>query len=281
MWASLKKHWPEYLMEALELGLLVFMACASAALFHHPASTIAHILVGHPLLQRLAVGLTMGLTMIAIIYSPMGKRSGAHFNPAVTFTFFRLGKIQAADTFFYIVFQFLGGIAGGMAAGWILGSFVSAPEVGFATTEPGAHGIVVAFIAELLISGIIMGMVLHVTNHKEIMHKSGLYVGVLFAIYITLEQPFSGTSMNPARSLGSAVMSGHWSGVWIYFTAPLLGMLLAGEVFLWTKGKDAVHCAKLYHTADVRCIFKCGWSEMPEASGSPDENQRDHGKRMV
>ncbi|MDA8563346.1 aquaporin [Mariniblastus sp.] len=267
MWASLRKHWPEYLMEATELGLLVFMACASAAFCHHPDSPIAHLVEGHSLLQRLAIGVTMGLTMIAIIYSPMGKRSGAHINPAVTFTFFRLGKIHASDAFFYIVFQFLGGIAGAMSAGWILGSFVSAPEVGFATTQPGSDGTIVAFVAEFLISGIIMGTVLHVTNHKEIMHKSGLYVGLLFAIYITLEQPFSGTSMNPARSLGSAVMSGHWSGVWIYFTAPLLGMLLAGEIFLWTKGKDAIHCAKLYHTTDVRCIFKCGMANMAGENG--------------
>ena len=261
-------------MEAVELGLLVFMACVSAALFKHPASPLAHLVAGQPLLQRLAVGLTMGLTMIAIIYSPMGKRSGAHFNPAVTLTFFRLGKIEAADTFFYIVFQFAGGIAGAIAASWLFGNFVSAPEVSFATTEPGSGGVVVAFFAELLISAIIMGTVLHVTNQKKMMDKSGLFIGVLFAIYITLEQPFSGTSMNPARSLGSAVMSGHWSGVWVYFTAPLLGMLLAGEVLLWTKGKDAIHCAKLYHTTDVRCIFKCGWSKM-QADGPSDKNEKD------
>ena len=249
-------------MEATELGLLVFMACTSAALCHNPASPIAGLMADHPFLQRLGIGVTMGLTMIAIIYSPMGKRSGAHFNPAVTFTFFRLGKIHGTDAFFYIVFQFLGGIAGAMLAGSILGSFVSAPSVDFAATEPGSYGVIGAFLAELLISGLIMGTVLYVTNHKQIMHKSGLFVGILFAIYITFEQPFSGTSMNPARSLGSAVMSGHWSGVWIYFTAPLLGMLLAGEVFLWTKGKDAIHCAKLYHTTDVRCIFRCGMSSM-------------------
>ena len=81
-------------------------------------------------------------------------------------------------------------------------------------------------------------------------------------MYITFEQPFSGTSMNPARTLGSAIMTGGWTGVWVYFTAPLLGMLLAGEVYLWTKGRDAIHCAKLCHTADVRCIFKCGWGGM-------------------
>jgi len=147
-------------------------------------------------------------------------------------------------------------------ASWILGSIVSSPEVNFAATEPGSQGMWIAFLAELTISAVIMGTVLYVTNQKRIMHHSGLCIGILYALYLTFEQPFSGTSMNPARSAGSAIMTGHWSGLWIYFTAPLLGMLIAGEVFLWTKGRDAIHCAKLYHTADVRCIFKCGWGGM-------------------
>jgi len=208
-------------MEGLELGFLAFMACASSALFRHHASPLSHYFEGHEFWQRLAVGLMMGITIMVIVYSPMGKRSGAHINPAVTFTFFRLGKIRTADAFFYILFQFAGGIAGVTLAGLTLGSFVSAPEVSFAATEPGSYGTAVAFFAELAISALIMGTVLYVANHKRIMHKSGLYVGMLYAIYVTLEQPISGTSMNPARTLGSAIMTGHWSGAWIYFTAPV------------------------------------------------------------
>ena len=272
MLSALKNHWPEYLMEALELGIFVFMACASTALFRHHASPIADWLEGQQLLQRLLVGLTMGITFIGIAYSPWGKRSGAHINPAVTFTFFRLGKIQPADAFFYILFQFAGAITGVVLAGVMLGSFVSDPEVRYAIPEPGVYGAGLAFFCELLISALIMGTVLYVTNHKKIMHQSGLYVGFLFAFYITLEQPLSGAGMNPARSLGAVVMTGNWTNAWIYFTAPLIGMLLAGEMFLWTKGKDAIHCAKIYHTADVRCIFKCGFMAlMDEESDAENE----------
>jgi len=67
--------------------------------------------------------------------------------------------------------------------------------------------------------------------------------------------------MNPARTVGSAVVANVWTGWWVYFLAPAIGMLSAAEIYLWTRGKDAVHCAKLYHTADVRCIFKCGFQE--------------------
>ena len=261
-------------MEACELGLVAFMACAASALFRHHASPAAHFFQDHLFLQRLAIGVTMGITIACIAYSPMGKRSGAQINPAVTFTFFRLGKIHAADAFFYILFQFAGGIAGVTLAGLTLGSFVSAPEVRFAATEPGIYGVAVAFLVELLISAIIMGTVLYFANHKQIMHKRGFYVGMLYALYITFEQPISGTSLNPARTLGSAIMTGSWSGAWIYFTAPLIGMLLAGEIFLWTKGKDAIHCAILLHTTDVRQIAKCGWSAFEDENDSTDDSSK-------
>jgi aquaporin Z len=79
----------------------------------------------------------------------------------------------------------------------------------------------------------------------------------LVATYITVEAPISGMSMNPARTLASAVPAQHWTALWVYFTAPLLGMFLAAEVFLRTKGAGSVACAKLHHENAKRCIF-CG-----------------------
>jgi len=72
-----------------------------------------------------------------------------------------------------------------------------------------------------------------------------------------LEAPFSGMSMNPARTMGSAFSAELWTGIWIYFTAPPLGMLTAAEIYLWRKGGSAVQCCKLHHSNDKRCIF-CG-----------------------
>ena len=92
MHMALKKHWPEYLMEATELGLFMFSACAFTILLFHPSSPIAQA-IHDGVLRRLLMGTAMGSTAIAIIFSPLGQRSGAHFNPAVTWTFFRLGKI--------------------------------------------------------------------------------------------------------------------------------------------------------------------------------------------
>jgi len=89
---ALKKHWPEYLMEAAELGMFMFSACAFTVLLYHPSSPVAQT-IPDGVLRRLTMGTAMGATAIAIIFSPLGQRSGAHFNPSVTWTFFRLGKI--------------------------------------------------------------------------------------------------------------------------------------------------------------------------------------------
>ncbi len=113
---ALSEHWPEYLCEALELCLFMISAGAFTILLEHPASPVCSA-IPDPFLRRMLVGLAMGSTAIAIVFSPLGKRSGAHFNPAVTLTFWRLGKVKGIDAIFYIIAQFLGGIAGGRDRG--------------------------------------------------------------------------------------------------------------------------------------------------------------------
>lgn len=105
------RHYPEYLMEAAGLGIFMTSASVVTVIVEHPASSIRQV-IADPFLLRLIIGVVMGLTAIAIIYSPWGKQSGAHINPAVTFTFFRLGKINRLDAFFYVVAQCVGGLLG-------------------------------------------------------------------------------------------------------------------------------------------------------------------------
>ena len=265
MLKALKYHWPEYLIEAFGLGLFMFVACVCSAFLWNPASPVEHLVVDRPYLQRLLMGVAMGLTAISFVYSPWGQRSGAHINPCMTLTFLRLGKIKPWDAFFYAIFQFAGAIIGVALAGALLGHLLSDPQVDYAVTVPGTDGAWVAFGFEMLLSAGVMGTVLFATNHPKLMPFTGFMIGTLLVLYITFEAPFSGMSMNPARTVGSAVLANVWTDWWIYFLGPGLGMLLAAEVYLWTKGKDAVHCAKLYHTADLNCIFKCGYRDAMEA----------------
>jgi aquaporin Z len=109
MMNALSRHYLEYLMEAASLGLFTLSASMVTAILEHPASLI-HQAITNPLLRRFMIGVAMGLTAIALIYSPWGKQSGAHINPVATFTFFRLGKIKRMDALFYIVAQFVGGL---------------------------------------------------------------------------------------------------------------------------------------------------------------------------
>jgi aquaporin Z len=202
------------------------------------------------------MGLAMGLTAILLIYSPMGQRSGAHMNPATTVAFLRLGKVAVEDATGYVIAQLFGGIAGVAATSVVLGVLLADPAVNYVVTLPGTQGVAVAWIAELLISCGMMLMVLTVSNGR-LARLTGVCAGVLVMTYIVVEAPISGMSLNPARTLGSAVAAGTWADLWIYFTAPPLGMLLASELYVRARGYGAVFCAKLMHPQSGPCLFRC------------------------
>jgi aquaporin Z len=256
--AAITKHWPEYLMETACLGLFMVSACSFTVIFQHPTSILRQA-IPSSFARRALTGIAMGLTAIALIYSPWGRQSGAHLNPSTTLTFFRLGKIEPWDAAFYFLAQFLGGALGVVLSSLIWGEAITHEKVRYAATLPGMNGTGVAFMAELAISFLMMTMVLNVSNSPRFAHFTGVLAGALVATYITLESPLSGMSMNPARSFASALPGRIWHSLWIYFTAPPIGMLLAGEVYVRLRGKTAVLCTKLHHDNNKRCIFRCGY----------------------
>ena len=254
---ALSRHWPEYLMEAGGLGAFMLSACVFAALLEHPASP-AHEAIASPVARRALMGLAMGLTAVAIVYSPWGQQSGAHLNPAVTLAYWRLGKIEPWDAVFYAVAQFAGGIAGIAMAIAALGAAVGHPSVHYVATAPGAGGPWVAFGVEAAISLGLMTSVLVVSNTPSVARFTGLVAGALVALYITTVAPISGMSMNPARTTASALPAHMWTALWVYFAGPIFGMLLAAEVY--RRGLAApVLCAKLHHDNSRRCIFRCAF----------------------
>jgi aquaporin Z len=185
-------------------------------------------------------------------------RSGAHMNPAVTLTFLRLGKIKGWDALFYIAAQFIGGTLGVYVVLAIAGTAFSSAPVEYAATQPGSYGKWVAFGAEFGISFGLMLMVLTVSNSKRWSKFTGLFAGLLVATYIALEAPISGMSMNPARSVASAYPGSHWNHIWIYFLAPIAGMLSAAQAYVLWQGRGHVACAKFQHPDTQRCIH-CGF----------------------
>lgn len=272
----MRDHMPEYLMESALLAAFMISACLFTALIEHPASPVRSALADGEL-RRALIGLAMGLTAIAIIYSPWGMRSGAHLNPAVTLTFLRLGKIAPADAIGYVLAQFAGGAAGVAAAAVVLGAPVIGHEtVSYVVTRPGPAGVGVAFVGEAFISALLMGTVLVVSNLPRLNRYTGLFAGALVATYITFEAPLSGMSMNPARTFGSAANAMSWDALWIYFIAPPLGMLVAAELYVRRAGIAAVRCCKLHHENDERCIFRCGYrrQSVPDAAAARFAHRR-------
>jgi len=253
-----ERHWPEYVMEGALLGLFMVAACGFATALEHPDSPLRHALPD-PQRRRLCMGLAMGATAIALVRSPWGQQSGAHMNPSLTLTYLRLGKIRGGDGLGYVISQFLGGIAGVLAVRLVLGMGLAHPLVRFAATAPGPAGAATAFAAEFAISALLMSVVLVVSNSPRWMRYTPWCVGALITAYIVLEAPISGMSMNPARSLASALGAWEWRALWIYFTAPPLGMLAAAEAYVRVRGAHRVVCAKLDHANTRRCIFRCGW----------------------
>jgi aquaporin Z len=249
---AFKNHWPEYLMEAAGLGLFMVSASVFTILLYHPGSPVLQVLPDE-FPRRVLEGAAMGLTAIAIIYSPWGKQSGAHLNPAVTLSFFRLGKVAPWDALFYVIAQFVGGVAGISLVVAVAGKLLAHPAVNYVATLPGSGGASMAFLGEAVISFILMAVVLAASNTPKLARFTGLFAGVCVAAFIVWESPYSGMSMNPARTFGSALLARIWDSLWIYFLAPPLGMLLAA--FLYSALRRHVACAKLHHRNKKRCIF--------------------------
>lgn len=263
--------WREAIIEAGLLGAFMVSACVSVSVMEHPGSPVRRAVAnGHA--RRAIVGLLMGLTAIALIYSPLGQRSGAHMNPATTLAFWSLGKLELPHAGLYIAAQIAGAVAGVGLARLLLGRVVSHPAVGYVATQPpqrpGAAR--VAFAAEFAISFGMFGMVLLTANTPATAGYTGLFAGLLVFLYITFEAPLSGMSMNPARTLGSALVGRRFRALPVYLTAPPLAMLTAALAFALAFGGEHVLCAKLAHPREgSSCCFRCRFQHAQAPHDTP------------
>ena len=210
-------HWREYLIEAALLAIFMLSAATMTVVIQHPASPL-RAFVDDAIARRVLMGVAMGLTAAGIIYSPWGRRSGAHMNPAVTLTFFRLGKISGGDALAYGGAQFLGSVVGIFVASLGLLRWIADPTVNYVATAPGPTGDIVAFAAEATISFVLMLVVLTVSNQHRLSPFTGAVVAVLVATFITFEAPLSGMRGRPGASTRSknaaaAVAIGNFSSV--------------------------------------------------------------------
>lgn len=203
-----------YAAEAIGTFALVF-AGTGAIVIDDVTQAVTHV----------GVAITFGLVVMTMIYS-FGDVSGAHLNPAVTIGFWLSRRLRGRDVAPYIVAQLVGAFA---ASGTLLAMFGNRATLG-ATIPAGSAW--QSFALETVLSALLMLVILNVsTGSKESGVMAGIAVGGVIALEAMFAGPICGASMNPARSLAPAVVSGHLASVWIYLTAPVLGAALA--VPLW------------------------------------------------
>ncbi len=258
----MRDHLPEYLAEFFGTAIMMSVGIAAIALMWGDGSPMRAIDL--PIgLRRLLTGILFagGGTLVAL--SPLGQRSGGHLNPAVTWAFWRKGKVKLADAILYTVAQCLGALAG--VGVFVLMEGTSAKSVRLGVTVPGeGYSTLVVFVSEAVITFAMMFLILYCVGNLRIAARTPYFAGALVALLVFLEAPISGTSMNPARSFAPAFWAQLFQYQWIYWIAPILGAVAAVPcVGLLFSEKDKAGCAKLFHTEHYRCIFpNCGYTRV-------------------
>jgi aquaporin Z len=204
-----------------------------------------------PWLRRLAAGTVFAGTATAIVYSRLGRRSGAHINPVVTLAFLRLGKLEVRGAAGYLGAQVAGALAGAALVRLAWGEWADSVHVG--STAPGRGGPAAAFLAEVAMTALLVTLILHFVDRPRLMPWTGLAAGALVVLMVVVLAPVSGTSLNPVRSLAPAVVSPFYGWLWLYLVAPPLGALVA--VAAYRRSRGTVRCAKLFPPDQQRCHF--------------------------
>ena len=149
-----------------------------------------------------------------------------------------------------------------LLASWLIGPALEHSSIDYVVTRPGTGGAAVAFVAEFVISILMMSTILCASNSERLSRYTPYFAGALVALFIAFEAPLSGMSMNPARTFGSAFSAGQYTGLWIYFIAPASAMLLASTLYRLRPGAQRVFCAKLHHCNNQPCIFHCRFGDL-------------------
>jgi aquaporin Z len=234
--------WRIFFSELIGTALLVLGGLSFVIFMFGSGSPMARVLPSEGL-RRLITGFLFGTTGALIALSPVGKESGAHINPIVSFGFRLMGKLSLKMTLIYIVAQLAGAIVGSCPL-LLWGSMGRSVE--FGATLPGeGFSTTAVFLGEVVTTFAMVALLTMFLAYRKIRPFTPALFPPLYSFMVWAESPISGTSTNPARSLGPAVVSGEWNGWWIYWVGPLIGTLVAIVVFSFLARRIAV--AKVYY----------------------------------
>jgi aquaporin Z len=250
-----KIPWTLFASEFLGTAILIGVGVSFVILDFGNNSPVVRI-IHDAGLRRAITGFLFGSTGALIAVSWIGKESGAHINPVVTLAFWMRGKMGAKHAIGYIFFQLVGGIAGALPL-LLWGRMGS--SINYGGTYPGqAYSVWIVLLGESAASFALILLLFIFIGHKKLRQFTPLLFPVLYLIMVYLEAPISGTSTNPARTLGPEIISNHWAAWWVYWIAPVAGALIGVAVhkISWFR-RFKIEVAKLYHFEfDRHGVFK-------------------------
>lgn len=250
-------HSPEYIAEFLGTACLVFFGLSAVVFDFGEGLPMAHWIPSHSA-RLLVTGLCFAGTGSLVAISPLGRLSGGHINPSVSLAFWLGGKMHAKDFLAYVVAQMLGGILGAavLAGVWKKHS----ASVWNGMTLPGAgYPLWLVFDSEVALTGLMVFLIFFFVSNPRLMRWTPLMNWLVIATMVWLEAPISGTSLNPARSFGPALISGLWTAQWLYLIAPPLGGMMGLLAFrILTREARRLRTGKLFASGNYRSIFRPG-----------------------
>jgi aquaporin Z len=243
--------WRLFVAEMVGTGVLLLAGLSLVILMVGMGSPMEHILPSLALRQTIT-GFLFGCVGASIALSPVGRESGAHINPAVTFGFWMMQKLDTRTALAYVCAQMIGAVLGSLP---LLAWGSLGRSVDFGATVPGAgYTMSTVLLGEVVTTfALIVGLCIFL-GFRNLRRFTPAMIPLLYAVMVPLEASISGTSTNPARTIGPALISGRWDGWWIYWVGPLAGTLLA--ILVCSALAKRIEVAKLYHfESDRRRLF--------------------------
>jgi len=238
-------HWREWSAEGAGTGILVLGGLSAVCLDFGAGSPMLG-LIPFSSLRLLITGLLFAGTGSLVAISPLGRLSGAHLNPAVTLAFWVSGHVSRSDLLGYLGAQFLGALAGGVVLRLAWGAVSVSVGDGRTGPHPGVSAAAAVGI-EALMTAVLILAIFACTSSGRTARWTPLVLWLVIALLVWRGAPYTGCSLNPARSLAPAVISSHFGSLWIYLVGPPLGALAAAWAFIQAPFGLRPVTAKLYH----------------------------------
>ena len=253
----LRKTWRIYLADGFLLFIqlvIFFLLLTFLETWKHP---LISDLPGYPH-RTVILGIVLWITLNLLIYSPLGAFSGAQMNPAITIAYWRIKRINTINTIGYITSQFIFGTLALLFSVFVLGKNFTENPIHYAPVRPGILGVWSTGFLHLIISFFLMILVLKFSNTPKLKKWTGFAAATFSTFSLLLVTPLTTLALNPVRSIISAIPAGEWKPLTAYLVFPVLGMLIAVEIYrqLTTKNPrtfPAVACCKLNHQHTYTC----------------------------